>query len=72
MGISFIVAVVNLDRHRESLTKYCYDVSKVALAVAVVNPLVTKSLSLTEVFVGLLGSIGFLILAILIEKGRPS
>ena len=32
---------MNLDKHRESLVKYCYDISKVAFAIAVVNPLMT-------------------------------
>ena len=29
---------MNLDKHRESLVKYCYDISKVACGVAVLNP----------------------------------
>jgi hypothetical protein len=30
---------MNLDKHRESLVKYCYDISKVGFALTVLNPL---------------------------------
>ena len=34
---------MNLDKHRESLVKYCYDISKVAFAVTVLNPALNQS-----------------------------
>src|SRR5207245_2784961 len=39
--VSFVS--MNLDKHRESLVKYCYDISKVACGVAVLNPAVGKT-----------------------------
>ncbi len=62
--------MIDLDKHRDSLAKYCYDLSKVILAVSFVNPLVTKTLSPIELLLGLRGAIGFLLLAILIERGE--
>lgn len=59
---------MNLDKHRESLAKYCYDMSKVVSAVTVLNPAVTKGSTFLELFVGLLVTFLFLSLAILLEK----
>jgi hypothetical protein len=59
---------MNLDRHREGLVKYCYDMSKVVFAVAVLNPAVTKGLVFIEFVVGLGATILLLSLAILLEK----
>ena len=59
---------MNLDKHRESLVKYCYDISKVAFAVAVLNPAMTKGLSIFELVWGLGATIIFLGLSILLEK----
>lgn len=59
---------MNLDNHRESLVKYCYDVSKVSLAIAVLNPVVTKGPALFEVALGVGATLVFLSLAILLEK----
>jgi len=61
---------MSLDKHRESLVKYCYDVSKVSLAIAVLNPVVTKSKNpaLFEVALGVGATLVFLSLAILLEK----
>lgn len=60
---------VNLEKHRESLTKYCYDVGKVILAVAVVNPVATKTSTLVDVAIDLFSVIVFLLAAIRIERG---
>ena len=59
---------MNLDKHRESLVKYCYDVSKVAFAVAVLNPVMTKSPTGFELILGLGATLGFLGVALLLEK----
>jgi|GEM_PF-4436363 len=59
---------MKLDRHRESLVKYCYDISKVAFGIAVLNPVITKGLSIFEFVWGLIATIVFLSLAILLEK----
>jgi len=59
---------MNLDKHRESLVKYCYDVSKVSFGIAVLNPTVTKSPTFLEVSVGFGTTLVFLGLAILLEK----
>lgn len=61
---------VNLDKHRDSLAKYCYDLSKVIVAVSVLNPLVTKPFNMLELVIGVFGGVAFLALAILIEKGK--
>jgi len=60
---------VNLDRHRDSLAKYCYDLSKVTLAVTVINPLVTKTSGLVDFLVGFLVGGLLLLMAIRIEQG---
>ena len=59
---------MNLDKHRESLVKYCYDISKVAFAIAVLNPLMNKGLVVFEVLLVLGATFGFLGLALLLEK----
>ena len=59
---------MNLDKHRESLVKYCYDMSKVVFAMAVLNPAVTKGSTLIEWFMGLGATFLFLGLALLLEK----
>lgn len=63
---------MTLDKHRDSLAKYCYDLSKVVLAIAVFHPMVAKSLDVTGLASGVALSSLFLSLAILIEEGeRP-
>ena len=59
---------MSLDKHRESLVKYCYDMSKVVFAMAVLNPAVTKGPTLIESFVGVGATFLFLGLALLLEK----
>lgn len=59
---------MSLDKHRESLVKYCYDMSKVVFAVAVLNPTVTKGFSFIDLIVGLGVTTLLLSLAILLEK----
>ncbi len=59
---------MNLDRHRESLVKYCYDISKVAFGIAVLNPTMTKSPTVIELILGFGATLGFLGLAFLLEK----
>lgn len=59
---------MSLDKHRESLVKYCYDMSKVVFAMAVLNPTVTKGFALIDLVVGLGATILLLSLAILLEK----
>ncbi len=59
---------MNLDKHRESLVKYCYDMSKVVFAMAVLNPAVSKGPALFEFALGMGVTILFLGLALLLEK----
>jgi hypothetical protein len=59
---------MKLDRHRESLVKYCYDMSKIVFAMAVLSPAVTKGPTLIESFVGAGATFLFLGLALLLEK----
>jgi len=59
---------MNLDKHRESLVKYCYDISKVAFGIAVLNPTVTKGPTFLELAVGFGTTLVFLGLAVLLEK----
>jgi hypothetical protein len=59
---------MNLDRHRDSLVKYCYDVSKVSFGIAVLNPTVTKGPTFLEFVVGFWTTLVFLGLAVLLEK----
>ena len=59
---------MNLDKHRESLAKYCYDMSKVVFAVAVLSPMATKGPAFLEQGLGLAATVLFLGLALLLEK----
>ena len=59
---------MNLDKHRESLVKYCYDMSKVVFGVAVLNPAVSKGPSLFEYVLGMGVTTLLLGLALLLEK----
>jgi hypothetical protein len=59
---------MSLDRHRESLVKYCYDISKVAFGIAVLNPVMTKGPTGFELIWGLSATLGFLGMALLLEK----
>ena len=59
---------MSLDKHRESLVKYCYDMSKVVFAMAVLNPAVTKGPTFIESFVGVGATFLFLGLALLLER----
>jgi len=63
---------MNLDKHRESLVKYCYDISKVACGVAVLNPAVGKTGSRGDVIIGLVVTCAFLLIAIFLEEGGSS
>lgn len=62
--------MIDLNKHRDSLAKYRYDLSKVIMAISVLNPLVTKPFNIIEVVIGVLGGVAFLVLAILIERGK--
>jgi hypothetical protein len=62
---------MNLDKHRESLVKYCYDVSKVSFGIAVLNPVMTKGPTGFELILGLGATFIFLGLAMLLEKDVP-
>ncbi len=63
---------MNFDKHRESLVKCCYDMSKVACGVAVLNPAVGKTGSLGDVMIGLVATFAFLLIAIFLEEGGSS
>ena len=63
---------MNLDKHRESLVKYCYDISKVAFALTVVGPAVSKTGSFVDMAVGLFVTVALLVFAMLLERGVSS
>lgn len=58
--------ILNLDKNRNSLSKYCYDLSKI---IVIINPVVTKALEVTEIISGIVAAILFLGIAMLLEKG---
>ena len=62
---------MSIDKHRESLVKYCYDISKVGFAVTVLNPTVSQSRRVLDIVFGLGVTAMFFVLAILFEKGTP-
>ena len=62
---------MNLDKHRESLVKYCYDISMVAFGISVLNPAIGLSRSLAEIVIGLVLAALFLGLALHLERGSP-
>ncbi|MDO8721329.1 MAG: hypothetical protein Q7J31_03770 [Syntrophales bacterium] len=61
--------ILNLDKNRNSLSKYCYDLSKIIVTIAIINPVVTKALEVTEIISGIIAAILFLGIAMLLEKG---
>ena len=60
---------MNLDKHRESLVKYSYDISKVGFAVTLLNPAMSQSRTVLDIVIGLGITGTFFIFAILLEKG---
>jgi hypothetical protein len=63
---------MDIDKHRESLVKYCYDISKVGFAVTVLNPALSQTRRWLDVVLGLGVTLMFFALAIRFEKGmRP-
>lgn len=71
-GALWYINFVDIDRHRESLSKYCYDLSKIIVTIAVVNPFLSKACKVIDLVIGIIVGILFLIIAILIEKGGKS
>ena len=63
---------MNLDKHRESLVKYCYDISKVAFAIAVLNPVASKTGSPGDLVIGLVVTLVYLVFGMLLERGGAS
>ena len=63
---------MSLDKHRESLVKYCYDISKVAFGLTVLNPVASKVVSLVDLAIGLCVMVMFLVFALLLERGAAS
>ena len=63
---------MSLDKHRESLVKYCYDISKVSFAVAVLNPVMGKSATFVDAALGVGLTVFFLSLALYLEKGHAT
>jgi len=64
-----VANILNLDKNRNSLSKYCYDLSKIIVTIAIINPVVTKALEVTEIISGIIAAILFLGIAMLLEKG---
>jgi len=63
---------MNLDNHRESLVKYCYDISKVAFGISVLNPTIGISRGLAEIATGLGLALLFLGFALYLERGSST
>ena len=63
---------MSLDKHRESLVKYSYDISKVAFGLTVLNPVASKVVSLVDLAIGLCVMVMFLVFALLLERGAAS
>jgi len=51
--------------------KYCYDISKVAFGISVLNPAIGLSRGLAEIVIGLVLAALFLGLALHLERGSP-
>ena len=63
---------MSLDKHRESLVKYSYDISKVAFGLTALNPVASKVVSLVDLAIGLCVMVMFLVFALLLERGAAS
>ena len=63
---------MNLEKHRDSLIKYCYDLSKIIATVAVINQFVSKCAKTLEIITGILVSLLSLLFAMVLEEGGDS
>lgn len=59
-----VVEIFSLDKSRNSLAKYCYDLSKIIVTIAIINPIVTEKARFVEIISGLIVAILFLAIAI--------
>lgn len=60
-------AMIDLDRHRESVSKYLYDISKIVITLAVLNPVFSQTVKVDDIIIGTATALVFLFLALFIE-----
>jgi hypothetical protein len=58
-----------IKRQRENLAKYCYDISKIMVAVPVIGNIMSDRFSLLVFWAGIIGADIFLILGHFLDKG---
>jgi len=58
----------HFNKNRDDLSKYCYDISKIIIAGAVLERIFAKELNVMEVILGALAGLIFLIFGILFKK----
>ena len=59
--------MIDLDRHRESVSKYLYDISKIVITLAVLNPVFSQTVKVNDIIIGTATALVFLFLALFIE-----
>lgn len=58
----------HFNKHRDDLSKYCYDMSKIFVVILVLNPFFEKNLHLSVILMGLLIAVMFIIFGMLFKK----
>ena len=58
----------DFDKHRDDLSKYCYDMSKIFAVGLVLNPIFENKQNVTEIVWGIIATLGFLLFGILLKK----
>lgn len=58
----------NFDKHRDDLSKYCYDMSKIFVVTLVLNPFFENKPNVTDIVLGVIATIVFIIFGILFKK----
>jgi len=59
----------DIDKHREDFIKVSYDLVKITATLSVLSPIFTKKVDILSIFAGLLLSLFFLTLAIILRQG---
>ncbi len=66
---TYIDFMIDFEENRDDLSKYFYDLSKIVIAVAVLNRLFVKDPNFLEIVFGTFTAFIFLLVGIVLKKG---
>ena len=58
----------DFDKHRDDLSKYCYDMSKIYVVILVLNPFFEENIHISIILMGFLISVLFIIFGMSLKK----